>query len=239
VSGLPPGAGDGGFSGYADGYDAALNRGLRLTGETKAFFARGRLQFLRACLDRLGTAAGAVLEFGCGDGSATPLHFETLGADSVVGVDVTPAFVRSAEAAHGSAQARFLTVEAGGGIEGMDTAFCNGVFHHIAPADRPAAVAWVRRTLKPGGLFSFWDNNPWNPGTRWVMSRIPFDRTAIRLSAAQARRLLAEAGFEILRTDFLFVFPRPLGWLRGAERWLSRWPLGAQYQVLGRKPLPR
>ena len=38
------------------------------------------------------------------------------------------------------------------------------------------------------------------------------------------------------RTDFLFVFPRVLGWLRGVEPRLARWPLGAQYLVLGRRP---
>ena len=39
--------------------------------------------------------------------------------------------------------------------------------------------------LRPGGLFAFWENNPWNPGTRLVMSRIPFDRDAITLSALE------------------------------------------------------
>jgi hypothetical protein len=89
--------------------------------------------------------------------------------------------------------------------------------------------------LRPGAIFAFWENNPWNPGTRYVMRRVPFDRDAVTLSPPEARRWLRSAGFEILRTDFLFIFPRPLRWLRRLEPILSRAPLGGQYQVLCRK----
>jgi hypothetical protein len=41
---------------------------------------------------------------------------------------------------------------------------------------------------------------------------------------------------EVIGTDFLFIFPKLLGWLRGLEPWVTRLPLGAQYQVLCRKP---
>ena len=117
----------------------------------------------------------------------------------------------------------------------MDLAFCNGVFHHIPPAERHAAVEYVARALRPGGLFAFWENNPWNPGTRYVMSRIPFDRDAITLTPPESRRLLRGAGFTVLRTDFLFIFPRMLKPLRVIEPALCRLPLGAQYGILCRK----
>ena len=67
------------------------------------------------------------------------------------------------------------------------------------------------------------------------MRRIPFDRDAILLPAPEARQLLLAGGFEIVRIDFQFIFPRMLKWLRGLESQLARWPLGAQYQVLCRK----
>jgi SAM-dependent methyltransferase len=127
-----------------------------------------------------------------------------------------------------------LVVEPRGEI---DLAFCNGVFHHIPPAERAAAVAYLRAALRPGGVFALWENNPWNPGTRMVMRRIPFDRDAQTLSAPAARRLLRAGGFEIERTDFLFVFPRALRMLRPLERRLASAPLGAQYVVIARKPV--
>jgi hypothetical protein len=67
------------------------------------------------------------------------------------------------------------------------------------------------------------------------MRRIPFDRDAKTLSAPHAQRLLDRAGFDIISTDFLFVFPRPFALLRPLEPMLTRLPAGAQYMVLCRK----
>ena len=69
------------------------------------------------------------------------------------------------------------------------------------------------------------------------MSRIAFDRDAITLTSSEAKKLLKAAGFAILRTDYLFVFPRSLKVLRSLEPLMSRLPFGTQYQVLCQKPL--
>ena len=116
--------------------------------------------------------------------------------------------------------------------------YCNEVFHHIPSHERLAIVDYVYRSLRPGGLFAIWENNPWNPGARYVKSRIPFDRDAAMLTPAETRCMLRAGCFKILRTDFLFIFPRMLFWLRGIEPFVSRLPLGAQYQVLARKVSP-
>ncbi len=68
------------------------------------------------------------------------------------------------------------------------------------------------------------------------MNRVSFDRDAILLGPVAGRNLLSAAGFEILSTSFLFVFPRILGWFRVLEPGMSRLPLGGQYQLLARKP---
>lgn len=83
-------------------------------------------------------------------------------------------------------------------------------------------------------MFALWENNSWNLGARWVMSRIPFDRDAVLLSPTSAVRMLAGAGYETLSLDFAFVFPKCLAWSRPLERALCKLPLGAQYQVLCR-----
>ena len=116
----------------------------------------------------------------------------------------------------------------------MDLAFTNGVFHHIPPSERQACLAAIRHALLPAGLFAFWENNPWNPGTHYVMSQCAFDENAITISPGEARKMLSQAGFKILRTDSLFYFPRQLRLLRPAERWLHALPFGGQYLVLCR-----
>jgi hypothetical protein len=67
------------------------------------------------------------------------------------------------------------------------------------------------------------------------MSKIPFDRDAIMLSARHARDLCRRNGFRVLRTDYLFIFPAALRVLRPLEEIARRAPFGAQYQVLCEK----
>jgi len=231
----PAEAGGTEFDGYASEYDAALAQGLSVSGEDKTHFARGRVDWLAKCLAPLQQHPRAVMDFGCGTGSSTPYLLGLDGVESLVGVDVSARSLEVARQQHGTQRARFALFADYEPDGRIDLAFCNGVFHHIPPADRPGALAYINRSLRPGGLFALWENNPWNPGTRLVMSRIPFDRDAVTLTAGEARRLLRESGFEIVGTDFLFIFPRMLGWLRGLEPLVSRLPLGAQYQVLCRR----
>jgi SAM-dependent methyltransferase len=224
------------FDAYADNYDEALNRGLSVSGEDKNYFAQKRVAWLAGCLRQFDVQPQAVLDFGCGTGSATPYFLDLLQPRRVVGIDTSAASVQQARETYGSEQVQFYVVDQQPLDGQMDLAFCNGVFHHIPPKDRAEAVRHVYTALRPGGWFGFWENNPWNPGTRYVMSRIPFDREAITLSPPGAKALLRAGGFEIVRTDFLFIFPRLLRWFRVAEPWVSRLPFGAQYQVLCRKP---
>jgi len=225
------------FDAYADDYDVALARGISVSGEEKDYFAQRRIEWVRDCLKPFSAPVTRLMDFGCGTGSSAPLFFDILGVEHFVGTDQSEKSLEIARRAHSSERAEFLLFDAYQPCGQFDVAFCNGVFHHIPPAERTAAIDYVLRSLRPGGFFAFWENNPWNPGTRYVMSRIPFDREAITLSPPEARQLLRLSGFEILRTDFLFIFPRILNWCRWIEPLCSRLPFGAQYQVLCRKPM--
>ena len=226
------------FDAYAEAYDAALARGISVSGEDKAFFASGRVRWLARRLAALGKVPATVLDFGCGTGTAAPFLTTQFPGAEVLGVDISGASLEHARKLHGSQRVRFQLATEYRPAGEIDLAFCNGVFHHIPVLERAGAVTLVRRALRPGGLFAFWENNPSNPGTRYVMSRIPFDRDAIMLSPSAARQLLREEGFEILWTDSCFYFPSWLHWLRWLEPALVALPLGAQYLVLGRKAAP-
>jgi trans-aconitate methyltransferase len=226
------------FDQYAAEYDAALAQGLAVSGESKEYFARGRIAHFAARLREMapGQSFESVLDYGCGTGTATPFLLELLPAQQILGVDVSASSLEVARRDHRNLAARFATLDEYTPQSTIDLAFCNGVFHHIPPTERLAAARYVRRALRPGGWFAFWENNPWNPGTQIVMKRCPFDRDARTLSPPVARKLLSDAGFEIVHTEFLFLFPNILKSLRFIEPHVARWPLGAQYQVLCRNP---
>lgn len=224
------------FDAYAEQYAEALDRGIALSGESKEYFARGRVGWLGQCLRERGFAPERVLDFGCGTGTATPFLTGELGAREVIGVDMSAASLRKAREEHARPGVSFHLLHEHTPSGAFDLVYCNGVFHHIPPAERGAALEYIRRSLRPGGLFALWENNPWNPGTRLVMRRIPFDRDAVTISPPEARRLVKRAGFEILRTSYHFVFPKVLRLLRPFESALTGLPVGAQYQVLSRRP---
>jgi SAM-dependent methyltransferase len=223
------------FDEYAEDYDAALSRGLSVSGEDKDYFAQGRIAWLAQSLSNEPKPA-SIMDFGCGTGSAFPYFFNLLRAQSVIGIDTSARSLEVASRNHAGRQSRFSLMDDYLPEGAIDLAFCNGVFHHIPVNERAAVADYIYRSLKPGGWFAMWENNPWNPGTRYVMSRCPFDKDAVTLTPNAARRLLRRGKFEVLRTDFLFIFPRALRWLRGIEPHISRWPFGAQYQILCRKP---
>jgi len=224
------------FDEVAIDYDELLNRGLSVSGENSNYFARGRLLWLAKCLRTLHASPHAILDFGCGIGSGVPLLFDVLGAERVVGIDTSMKCLMSAKKSHASARAHFCLADEYLPAGQMDLVFCNGVFHHIPPIERFAAIDYIYRSLGRGGLFSLWENNPWNPGTKYIMRRIPFDRNASPLTFYEAQRMVRAVGFHVVRVDFLFVFPRILSFLRWMEPLISRLPLGAQYQVLCFKP---
>src|SRR5262249_51549663 len=153
-----------------------------------------------------------------------------------LGLDISARSIQIAAATHSSPSHLFATFEHYTPVAGIDLAYCNGVFHHIPLEQRDTAVQYIHRCLRPGGIFAFWENNPRNPGTRYVMAKCEFDQDAVPISPPAARRLLAGGGFKILGTDYLFFFPGWAGPLRLLEPALRRFPLGAQYQVLCRKP---
>ncbi|MBI4424350.1 MAG: class I SAM-dependent methyltransferase [Elusimicrobia bacterium] len=211
-------------------YDRMLNQGLMVTGESKDFFARGRLADLKATLPP-GFSPSAVLDFGCGTGGTTRALAQAFPAAEVTGTDTAQNALAYAREHVGVPNARFVTPDR---LEASryDLAYVNGVFHHIEARNRVAAAKLVYDALRPGGRFAFFDNNPWNPGTRLLHRLVPFDRDATFVYVSDARRILAEAGFDQLApARFLFIFPRALASLRFLEGPLASLPFGAQYHI--------
>jgi len=223
------------FDHYADSYDRALAEGLSVSGEDRQYFAAGRVNWVQACLRQLDYSCHSIMDYGCGTGSTTEYLMGALSAHRVVGVDTSERSLAAARQNCKSSNARFVLLGEYPPSADLDLVYCNGVFHHIPPEQRGECLRFIHDSLRLGGWFSLWENNPWNPGTRYIMSRVSFDRDAITLTPLEARRLVRSAGFKVLRTDFLFIFPRFLKVFRPTEKLLAKLPLGGQYQILCQK----
>jgi ubiquinone/menaquinone biosynthesis C-methylase UbiE len=115
------------------------------------------------------------------------------------------------------------------------TAVC--VYHHVHGAARTLLTREIKRVLTPGGLCCIIEHNPRNPVTRGIVKRCPIDADAELLIGRTASKLLQEAGFQALSTDYFLYLPERmfhrLGFLEGM---LRRFPFGGQYAVLARAP---
>jgi len=217
------------FDEFAGDYSSALRSGLDLTGEAPDFYARGRVQ--RICQRVSGLSVNSILDFGCGTGGSLRELATHFPGSRLVGVDPSEESLVQARTKGGDHPVQLVTTldEVS---EPVDLIFCNGVFHHIEPEERHDILVKLRSVMTPGARFAFWENNPWNPGTRLVMSRIPFDRDARTISVPAARRLLCSAGFRVELIDNCFWFPRSLALLRPMESFLRKVPLAGQYMCL-------
>ena len=224
------------FDRYASSYDEALEKGICVSGENKLYFAERRIQWLAAQLERRKSPVKQILDFGCGTGSATPYLAKYFSPEKIVGVDSSAGSISVARSEHSRYPAEFGVPSDYPPRGSFDLVFCNGVFHHIPATQRTGVLEYIRASLRPSGFFALWENNPLNPGTRYIMSRIPFDRDAETLLPWEARKMVLSAGFTAPKIDFLFIFPRMFKVLRPLEPVLSCLPVGAQYQVLSLAP---
>jgi len=214
-------------------YDRDLNAGLSLSGESRDHFARERVQWLRGCLRSAGLnkEQPAVMDFGCGPGATLANLHEILNARQVVGVDPSRSLLDVGRKMFHPPSFDLITPEEYSHTKAIDVAYCNGVFHHLSDEERKSAVEFLFRILKPGGVLSLWENNPYSLAARWVMSRIPFDKDAEMVWPRSIIAILRRRGFQLLRLDYLFVFPNLLHRFRWIEPFVSKAPFGAQYQV--------
>jgi SAM-dependent methyltransferase len=223
------------FDKSARNYEALFRPWLKIAGASREYFARSRLKWLSYVLSNREIAPKRVMDFGCGTGMSLPLLAEILDAKLIIGLDISEESLAVARDTVGSRPVRLATPATYLPQEDLDLVFCNGVFHHIPVAERPAAMDYVYRCLRPGGIVAMWENNPWNPMQSFAMKHSEIDKNAIPLPPPESRQLVASQ-FSVLRTDFLFFFPGYFTWLRPLERCLIKVPLGAQYQVLACKP---
>jgi len=225
------------FDQYANQYDEHLQRGVSLSGEGKEFFAQGRLRLVHEYFSRIAFHPQSAMDFGCGTGTNTKIMKDLWPSCKMVGLDNSTISLHLARQRVVQEDTYFMTPEEfrKGENHTVDWVFCNGVFHHIDVEMRNEIFRSILEHLRPGGIFTLFDNNPFNPGARWVMHRIPFDRDCQMLNPYKVKLRLAELGFENITCRFLFIFPRFLSCLRLLEPSMSGLPLGAQFGLFARR----
>ena len=215
------------FDQYARQYDRMLGEAIPESLSEDNYFAEYKIAMMAA---RLGNNKPArILDFGCGAGRSLPYLEQYFPDAELYGYDVSPASLETA----GIRTPRAKLFSDWNDIAAMrfDAIVAANVFHHIPLAKRREALTQCRRVLAEDGQMFLFEHNPFNPLTRWIFERCPFDVDAEMLKMKSALELCREAGFNSEQHGYTLFFPRQLAFLRGIEPWLKHLPLGAQYYV--------
>lgn len=217
------------FDQYADEYDRVLGETIPDGLNDDGYFAEYKVALMESRLhDR---KAKRILDFGCGAGRSLPYLEKYFPDAEIWGYDISPA---SLKVASGRTPRALLFSDWGvlalGNIQ-FDAIIAANVFHHIPLDQRLSALTRCRAALSPKGQMFLFEHNPYNPLTRWIFERCPFDTDAEMLDLKTALSLACQAGYRSEQHGYTLFFPRQLAFLRGLESWLNRLPLGAQYYV--------
>lgn len=195
--------------------------------------ARGRVRWLRHCLDALGERPANMVSLGWDHGSTTSEFFASLHIRTLTTIDVARQRSLTRELRSADGKAAYIHVSDYRATESADLAFTHGVFEQLTQEDRVAAAVLVFRSLKPGGLFAVWQNNPWSPSGFLGARETPFGEPGPVITAGTVRRLVRGVGFDVVHTSSAILLPDALAW---CQPLLSPIPIGKQYMVLARKP---
>jgi SAM-dependent methyltransferase len=215
------------FDQYSSSYDEMLSK-------QQSFFARERGYFHESKIAHLRSIARQevrnVLDFGCGVGGALPFLRAAFPDAAVHGYDPSDDSLSVARGKY--PWANLVNGECLPG-QHFDVIYMACVMHHIPPPEWQHSLRQAADLLAPGGTLAIFEHNPWNPVTRWLVRRCPFDADAVLLTRRQLISLFHSCGLSVSRSDYFLVFPESLRALVPLERLMRHLPIGGQYFVAG------
>lgn len=223
------------FDSYTRHYRRIINEVSRISGENYEFFIRLRVSLMKYRLTKTDAYPGVrrILDFGCGIGATSEILEAAFPQATIMGVDSSEESIIEARSL-GLRRTEFIY--GGDGVlplaeNSIDVVYSNGVFHHIIPESRTAALRKLYNVVRPNGHIFIFENNPANPLMMRAMAKNPFDANAQTIFPRELSSLIEDCGFRILQTPYYFLFPHCLRFLRWSEPMFERLPLGAQYFV--------
>ena len=222
------------FDKYAGDYRSIHTSNVKWSGADSYYFAEHKVQLMGGYETN---QRCRVLDFGCGDGATEVFIQKYFPAMMVEGIDVSEKSIQ--EASKKNIPRTSFTHYNGHTIPFedacFDIVFVAAVFHHVRFEHHAQMINEIYRVLKPGGRLYFFEHNPWNPVTRYLVNTCPFDKDAKLLKASYSRKLLEKSAFREIQSKYILFFPRRgiLSSLIRHEHKFGWVPFGGQYLLRG------
>jgi SAM-dependent methyltransferase len=193
--------------GYNQGFEWTKTQALRMERRARAIVSAAAVQHT----DR-------IIELGCGTGELASLMAANTSA-RVTGVDICVPFIEQARQRFASPRLDFAVADLSKIEEidrlgaNFDAVVGNGILHHLYYVI-DEALPRLRRLLKPGGRFVFFEPNLFNPYVAAIFSIDPLRKIAklepdeMAFTPRWIRERLGKAGFATTHVEFKdFLLP--------------------------------
>jgi SAM-dependent methyltransferase len=226
------------FDLLADEYRVQHKQNVTITGESPEYFSEYKIADLAGWLNRKKLPVNKVLDFGSGIGNSLPYFRKYFPESEISCADVSSRSIEIAQSRF-PGQENYVLIDQDIQLPtaSQDVVFSACVFHHIPHEEHLHWLAELRRVTKPGGVLAIYEHNPLNPLTVRAVNTCPLDVNARLIRGATMSKRALTAGWEDAHVDYKLFFPAMLAALRPMERHLVWLGLGAQYQMMARKPL--
>ena len=224
------------FDKHADDYRNVHSDNVKITGADSSFFAEYKIKLLQ---EYEKDANLKLLDFGCGDGMAELFIEKYFPSFSNTGIDISEKSIEAAKRRH----LKKSNISCFDGFvipaedESFDIVFVAAVFHHISFDKHKEILSEIYRVMKPSARIYFFEHNPLNPATRYLVKTCVFDKDAKLLSHRYTKKIFSESHFQNIQNRFILFFPRWkwISFLWGMENKMGMIPLGAQYLIIAKK----
>lgn len=217
------------FDDYAHSYNELIAKQLNFFSDDESYFAAYKIEVMRRALQ---CEPQVILEFGCGIGRNLRYLVEAFPKAEITACDISEQSLVIARKDNPSV--KVVSTEQALSTR-YDLIFVAGVFHHVPLAERAEVMQMLARALSPEGRLFVFEHNPYNPVTRRIVARCPFDEDAVLLKPQELNQLTQAAGLVTRDVQYVLFFPSWLKSLRPLERKLTWLPLGGQYVFVASK----
>lgn len=222
------------FDKHCEDYNKVLADSIGLSSDDKcSFFDNYKIQLIAEQF--ASERPYRILDFGCGIGKLSVLLAQRFAHAQVVGHDLSEKVLCYARKLHADIPnlAFEETVQDG---QLFDIVVVSNVFHHVGVADRIGLLQSLSDRLTVDGALVVVEHNPYNPLTRYIVNRCPFDDDAVLIRRQEFIDSAMACGLNVRLKKYVLMFPWDISFLRRIESLFASMPFGAQYMlVLTRK----
>jgi ubiquinone/menaquinone biosynthesis C-methylase UbiE len=225
------------FDQYANSYDKNLQESLKFLDVDTSYFTEYKIKKVKSFYQNKNLIPKKILDFGCGIGNSSLFLSRYFPESHIFGLDVSEKSIEVAQ--NRKIPNCDFRVYDGEKIpfeeSSFDVVFISNVFHHINHEQHEKILHQLRELLVNEGNLFFFEHNTLNPLTLKIVRECEFDKDAKLLNFLYTRNLFKKAGFFKSEIQFILFVPPSFRKLLFLEKYLTWFPLGAQYYVKGTK----